>query len=53
MTLDNCRPDTIYRIYAYNVHSSVSDLMCGNPGGVDLNNLCPDVCVKDSETDPF
>ena len=21
--------------------------------GVDLTNLCPDVCVKDSETDPF
>ena len=21
--------------------------------GADLTNLCPDVCVKDSETDPF
>ena len=23
------------------------------PRGVDLTYLCPDVCVKDSETDPF
>ena len=23
------------------------------PWGVDLHNLCPDVCVNDSETDPF
>ena len=21
--------------------------------GADLTNVCPDVCVKDSETDPF
>ena len=23
------------------------------PRGVDMTSLCPDVCVKDSETDPF
>ena len=25
----------------------------GDAQGADLTNLCPDVCVKDSETDPF
>ena len=24
-----------------------------NAPGADLTNVCPDVCVKDSETDPF
>ena len=28
-------------------------LLMYHPRGVDLTNLCPDVCVKDSETDPF
>ena len=28
-------------------------LLAWVPRGVDLTNLRPDVCVKDSETDPF
>ena len=33
--------------------AKVNNCNAAQSQGVDLTNLCPDVCVKDAETDPF
>ena len=43
---------TIYRKTVPELISKICQLS-ESPRGVDLTNLCPDVCVEDSETDPF
>ena len=42
--------DVASRVFHREVHISCHVVFSW---GVDLTNLCPDVCVKDSETDPF